>query len=76
MKKVKSIFSILLLFITLNSCATIFIAGKASECQRTKPKQGQPQREVRIGCLILDVLICLPSTIVDFADAKIYKPCK
>jgi hypothetical protein len=58
----------------LPSCATLF-CGKVTECQRTKPAPGQPAREVRAGALILDILLFVPSVIVDFATSAIYKPC-
>jgi UPF0716 family protein affecting phage T7 exclusion len=60
--------------IILPSCATVF-GGKVTECQRTKPAPGQPQREVRAGALIADVLLFVPGVIVDFATGAIYKPC-
>jgi len=44
---------------------------KADECQRTKPAPGQPQREVRVGYLILDILFLgIPFTAVDFITAE------
>jgi PBP1b-binding outer membrane lipoprotein LpoB len=77
MNKVKGYALILLAALMLNSCATILVAGKADECQRTKPAPGQPQREVRVGYLILDILLLgLPFTIVDFATGEIYKNCQ
>ena len=74
MKKVKLIISVLLIVVVLNSCATI-LGGQVSECQRTKPLPGKPQREIRVGYLILDIIFS-PVWIVDFATAAIYKPCK
>jgi len=76
MKKLKLITFSLLIVLALSSCATVFVAGKATECQRIKPAEGQPQREVRIGWLIADLLLFWPGLIVDFATAEIYKPCK
>ncbi|TXD75753.1 hypothetical protein ESW18_19365 [Algoriphagus ratkowskyi] len=57
----------------MSSCATVF-GGKVSEYQRTKPKAGEPQREVRVGALIADIILFLPGVIVDFATGAIYKP--
>ena len=76
MKKVKTTILALLLIvmIILPSCATIF-CGPVSTCQKTKPKAGEPQRSVRAGALLLDLLF-LPAAIVDFATAAIYKPCE
>jgi hypothetical protein len=72
--KIKIMASVLLVSIILPSCATVF-CGPVSSCQRTKPAAGQPQREVRAGALILDVLLFVPGVIVDFATGAIYKPC-
>jgi len=74
MKKLKLITLSLLVAITLSSCATI-LGGKVTTCQRTKPLPGQPQREIRVGYLILDILFS-PVWIVDFATGAIYKPCQ
>jgi len=74
MRKVKiQLFAVLFLAIMiLSSCATI-LGGKVTESQRTKPAPGQPQREVRAGFLILDILLFVPGLIVDFATGAIYK---
>lgn len=63
----------MLLSLSMSSCATIF-GGPVSEYQRTKPAAGQPQRSVRVGALIADIVLFLPSLIVDFATGAIYKP--
>jgi len=76
MKKIKVIAFALFITLALNSCATILLQGKASECQRTKPVAGQPQREIRVGYLIFDLLLFWPGAFVDFATAEIYKPCE
>jgi hypothetical protein len=77
MKKVKVFTLVLFAALMLNSCATILVAGKADECQRTKPLPGQPQREVRVGYLILDILFLgIPFTAVDFITAEIYRNCQ
>lgn len=76
MKKIRVIISVLLIIVTLNSCATI-LGGQVTECQRTKPAQGQPSREVRTGYLIADILLFgVPFTAVDFITGAIYKPCE
>jgi hypothetical protein len=76
MKKVTTtILAVLLMaMIILPSCATVF-CGPVSTCQRTKPKAGEPQRALRAGALILDIVLFWPGVIVDFATAAIYKPC-
>ena len=64
---------LILLTLSMSSCATIF-GGPVSEYQRTKPAAGQPQRSVRAGALIADILLFWPGAIVDFATGAIYKP--
>jgi hypothetical protein len=73
-KLLMKISAIVLIVVTLSSCATLF-GGPVTACQTTKPASGQPQREVRAGALILDIVIFIPSLIVDFATGAIYKPC-
>ncbi|MGB8490323.1 MAG: hypothetical protein WCE64_04640 [Bacteroidales bacterium] len=76
MKKIRNTIVALsfILIMILPSCATVF-GGKITDCQRTKPAPGQPQREVRAGALIADILLFVPGVIVDFATGAIYKPC-
>lgn len=59
--------------VSMSSCATVF-GGPVSTYQKTKPEAGQPQRDVRVGALIADILLFWPGTIVDFATGAIYKP--
>ncbi|MDP2042912.1 MAG: hypothetical protein Q8S14_16195 [Algoriphagus sp.] len=73
MKKLVKSVSIGLLIVSMSSCATIF-GGPVSEYQRTKPADGEPQREVRVGALIADIILFWPGAIVDFATGAIYKP--
>ena len=73
MKNVVRMGAMVLLVLSLNGCATVF-GGKVSEYQRTKPAEGEPQREVRVGALIADIILFWPGTIVDFATGAIYKP--
>jgi len=73
MKKLSNILAIALLVLSMSSCATVF-GGKVTEYQRTKPAEGEPQREVRVGALIADILLFFPGVIVDFATGAIYKP--
>ena len=73
MKKVKSIITVGIIALMTSSCATV-IGGKVTTQQRTIPKDGEEQREVRVGALIVDVVIFWPLAIVDFATGAIYKP--
>ena len=73
-KTVQKIAAVVLITATLSSCATVF-GGHVSDCQRTKPAAGQPQRKLRAGALIADILLFWPGAIVDFATGAIYKPC-
>lgn len=75
MKKMRNVIAIGLATIMLSSCATVF-GGKVTQHQKTKPGPGEPQRKVRVGALIADILLFLPGTIVDFATGAIYKPKK
>ncbi|MFM1821052.1 MAG: hypothetical protein RLZZ402_1411 [Bacteroidota bacterium] len=74
MKKslIKSVFALAILA-SMSSCATVF-GGRVTEYQRTRPAAGQPQREIRAGALIADVILFWPGAIVDFATGAIYRP--
>ena len=72
-KLITRITAVGLIALSLSGCATIF-GGKITESQRRKPGPGEPQREIRVAALVADILIFLPSVVVDFADAAIYKP--
>jgi len=75
MKKVKILSVILAAILMLSSCATI-VCGKVTTCQKTKPVQGKPSREIRVGALIADVCLGVVWVAVDFGTGAIYKPCK
>lgn len=75
MKKMKNVIAIGLVAIMMSSCATIF-GGKVTPYQKTKPKAGEQQRQIRVGALIADILLFWPGAIVDFATGAIYKPQK
>ncbi|MGN6416782.1 MAG: hypothetical protein ACTHMC_04800 [Pseudobacter sp.] len=72
MKKV-FLFAVVISVMT-SSCATVF-GGRVTDCQRTKPAEGEPARPVRAVALIADILLFWPGLIVDFATGAIYKPC-
>ncbi|WP_461140680.1 hypothetical protein [Spirosoma pomorum] len=73
----KSLFAKAILFVSsafiLTGCATVF-GGPRTSYQVTKPRDGEPQREIRVGALIADIILFLPGTIVDFATGAIYRP--
>ena len=71
----KRVIAIGLTALMMSSCATVF-GGKVTEYQKTKPAPGEPQREVRVGALIADIVLFAPGLIVDFATGAIYKPQK
>lgn len=73
-KTVLKMTAVVLIVSSLSSCATI-LGGKVTDCQKTKPAEGQPGRKVRAGALIADILLFWPGAIVDFATGAIYKPC-
>lgn len=59
---------------SMSSCATI-LGGPITAYQKTKPLAGQPQREVRVGALVADILLTgIIGTGIDFATGAIYKP--
>ena len=75
MNKITKIVAIGLIAIMFSSCATVF-GGPVTQYQKIKPGPGEPQREVRVGALIADIILFWPGTIVDFATGAIYKPQK
>ncbi|WP_340065419.1 hypothetical protein [Ascidiimonas aurantiaca] len=72
MKRIRKFIPFLFLAIMLNSCATI-LGGPITANQKRKPGPGEPQREVRVGWLIADIILFVPGLIVDFATGAIYK---
>jgi hypothetical protein len=74
-KAIFKIVNVAICIISLSSCATL-LGGQVSECQRTKPKKGQPARPIRAEALVADVLLFWPGALIDFATGAIYKPCE
>ncbi len=58
---------------SLSSCATVF-GGHITAHQKRKPLPGEPQRDIRVGALVADILLFWPGAAVDFATGAIYKP--
>ena len=75
MKKIFQIITVVALATVASGCATI-LGGPISTYQRTKPAAGNPQREIRVGALIADLLLFWPGAVVDFATGAIYKPAR
>ncbi|RDC63554.1 hypothetical protein [Adhaeribacter pallidiroseus] len=73
MKKVIKTSAVFALTVSMSSCATLF-GGRVTDYQKTRPAAGEPQREIRVGALVADVLLFWPSLAVDFATGAIYKP--
>ncbi|RDC64214.1 hypothetical protein [Adhaeribacter pallidiroseus] len=73
MKKIAKASVLFALTLSMSSCATLF-GGRVTEYQKTTPAAGQPQRQIRVGALVADVLLFWPSLAVDFATGAIYKP--
>lgn len=73
MKRLHNSVLVLCLAVSMTGCATVF-GGKVTEYQKTKPGPGEPQREIRVGALIADIILFWPGAIVDFATGAIYKP--
>lgn len=60
---------------SMSSCATLF-DGSIWAYQKIKPAPGKPERELRAGALVLDIVLVWPAAIVDFSNGAIYKPKK
>jgi hypothetical protein len=73
MKKIKNAIVLTIAVSILSSCATVF-GGRVTTYQRTKPMAGEPQRRLRVGAFIADILLFWPGAIIDFATCAIYKP--
>jgi hypothetical protein len=56
-----------------SSCATVFGCPQIAY-QKTPLKPGEPQREIRVGALIADIILFWPGAVIDFATGAIYKP--
>lgn len=61
--------------IGISGCATI-LGGKVSDCQRTHPAPGKPDRAIRGAALIADIIFFPPGIMVDFVTGAIFKPCE
>ncbi len=77
MKNTTKYIAVLLAFsILFSSCATI-LGGEISECQKTKPKPGEPARKIRVWVVVAEVVIMCPFCVyIDFKTGAIYKPCE
>ena len=73
MKKVLKLIVIGIIAFSMTGCATVF-GGQITAYQKRKPAPGEQQRQVRVGYLVADIIVFLPSTVVDFATGAIYKP--
>ena len=73
MRKLKKVLVVGIVALMFSSCATVF-GGPITQHQKTKPAQGEPQRDVRVIALIADIVLFWPSVVVDFATGAIYKP--
>jgi hypothetical protein len=56
-----------------SSCATAFFPEPATPYQKKKPGRGQARRELRMGCVVLDVVCGVIPLFIDFSTKKIYK---
>ena len=73
MKTFTKALALLMIVGSMSGCATVF-GGKVTEYQKTKPAAGEPQREIRVGALVADILLFWPGAAIDFATGAIYKP--
>ena len=73
MKKLLTLMLFAAIYMNMTSCATI-VGGPVSTYQRTKPKAGEPSRQVKTGALLCDIFFWGGAgLIVDFATGAIYK---
>lgn len=70
----KALLALVVACFMFTSCATL-VCGPVSTCQKTKPAAGQPQRQIRVVPLILDIATGIVWVAVDFGTGAIYKPC-
>lgn len=74
MQKIRQMLALVLMGSAMSGCATI-LGGPITAYQKTKPVAGQPQRELRVGALVADILLTgVLGTAIDFATGAIYKP--
>ncbi|MEN9382705.1 MAG: hypothetical protein RI940_1588 [Bacteroidota bacterium] len=73
MKKILTVILVAIMYLNVTSCATI-VGGQVTTYQRTKPKAGEPQREIKMVPLLFDIFFWGGAgLIVDFATGAIYK---
>lgn len=74
MNKVFRFLLMALMMVYMFSCATIR-DGHVTTYQRTKPRPGEPMRQIKVGAFIWDIILWGGAgVIIDFATGAIYKP--
>lgn len=71
MRKLTFVLCISTALLLNTSCATI-LEGQRTEYQKTKPKKGEPKRQIRLGYFWLELLFCEPCLLIDWATGAIY----
>jgi hypothetical protein len=69
----KRVYFLLICFL-FSSCATALYPEPATPYQKKRPSKGQPKRELRMGCFVLDIVFGGVPLLIDFQTKKIYKP--
>jgi hypothetical protein len=73
MKKLLAVILVAVMYLNVTSCATI-VGGQVTTYQRTKPKAGEPQRQIKMVPLLCDIFFWGGAgLLVDFATGAIYK---
>ena len=74
MKKKSQFLLLVIMVVYMISCATIR-DGRVTTYQRTKPRPGEPMRQIKVGAFIWDLVLWGGAgVIIDFATGAIYKP--
>lgn len=68
----KAFIIIIIACLMFSSCATILNPASTSY-QKTKPTEGQPQREIKTNYVLLDIILFPLGLVLDFATGSIYK---
>jgi len=69
----KKLVALILCACVMASCATITNKGPVTASQKKKPGPGEPQREIRVGAFIGDLLLFVWPLAIDFGTGAIWK---
>lgn len=76
MRKSFKLVAVLIWIVPLfSSCATV-LGGRVNPCQRHRPRNNEPTRQIRVVALVADIILWWPGLVIDFATGAIYRPCR